>query len=186
MKKLLIALLSMSTLLFTACNVEDKVNDVLGDLLKFDVDIEDSFEVKKTDLQLSAKALAVEFTPQTINIPVGPIKTNIDALLSDNNVSKSNVEAIKAKSLKLKTLTNFNSFQRMELKLAGKVLATIDPIPADKDEIDITSLSSENLRDQLLNEEISLDVELVVKELLEEDLKVDILGVFEVQGKINL
>jgi len=185
MKKLLITLLSVSALFFTACDVEDKVNEALGPLLTFDIDIEESFTVRQSDLQTSAKAVAAEFTPQTVNTTVGPIKTNIDELLSDNKASKDNIEAITTKSLKLKTLTDFNAFQSLKLKLGDAVIGAIDPIPADMKEIDLGSLTDANLKDQLIKDEISLGVELVVKELLQEDLTVDILGVFEVKGRLN-
>lgn len=185
MKKIAITLLSITSLFFISCNVEDEVNKLLEDLLKFDVTLKDSFEIDASALSL---VQGVEFTPQTITQKVGPIKTNISELLGDNNANSESIEEIIVKSMKLKTEEgqNFNAFQSLTIKIGDLEIGSINPIPANQSEIDITSLTKSNLKDLINKDEVTLDLEITVKEVLASNFPVEYIGVFEVNGKINL
>jgi len=59
---------------FVSCNVEDTVNELLGDLLTFDLNVNEQFSVPSvgmgvTDMEISP--------PQEVSRAVGPFKTGI-------------------------------------------------------------------------------------------------------------
>jgi len=158
---------------FVSCNVEDTVNELLGDLLTFDLNVNEQFSVPSvgmgvTDMEISP--------PQEVSRAVGPFKTGIKSLLDEKKVSDSNIESIRAT----------NAFKSIKISLGGVVLGSLDPIPANANRIELISAPSGDLKGSINQDEISFDIEYEVQRTILNGLDIAIDGVFEVKGKVNL
>lgn len=186
MKKTFLAFISLTTaIFFTSCNLEDSVNDVLGDLLQFNFEINENFTVPVP----AQAALIPEGTkfdmPLAVSENIGPFETQISNLLSENKISTNNIESITASALKLKTTTNFNAFESIEVSSGNTIIAFIEAIPLDTNEIDLTT-EGENLKDILSNDEVNFKVDLLVREAVKEDINITLESEFTVRGRVNL
>lgn len=187
MKKAFLALISLTTaIFFTSCDLEDNVNDVLGDLLQFNFEINENFTVPvPAEAALVPEGTKFD-TPLAVSENIGPFETRISNLLSENKISINNIESITASALKLKTSTNFNAFESIRVSSGNTLIAFIDAIPLDLNEIDLTPTENENLKDILSSDEVNFKVDLLVREAIREDLNVTLESEFTVRGRVNL
>ena len=187
MKKTFLAFISLTTaIFFTSCNLEDSVNDVLGDLLQFNFEINENFTVP-VPAQAALVPEGTKFdTPLAVSEEVGPFETRISSLLSENKINTNNIESITAAALKLKTTTNFNAFESIRVSSGNTLIAFIDAIPLDTKEIDLTPTEGENLKDILSNDEVNFKVDLLVREAVKEDINITLESEFTVRGRVNL
>lgn len=186
MKKTFLAFISLTTaIFFTSCNLEDSVNDVLGDLLQFNFEINENFTVP-VPAQAALVPEGTKFdTPLAVSEEVGPFETRISSLLSENKINTNNIESITAAALKLKTTTNFNAFESIRVSSGNTLIAFIESIPLDTNEIDLTT-EGENLKDILSSDEVNFKVDLTVREAVKEDINISLESDFTVKGRVNL
>lgn len=179
MKKVILALLSF-TIAFTSCDVEEKINETLASLVKFDFN-----------------------NNATVEIPVAPagkatiantVNTDIEKLLSDNSFKQENIGDIKFKDLKLVVPTgqNFDIVKSISIRIkAGsldfKDIVTIDNIGAGLSKLDLTpTVIKDNLFEFLINDKITYEVVIETKEAIVEPITININSIFTVSPKINL
>ena len=185
MKKAFLILLSLTTaILFTSCNLEDEINEALGNLLEFNLELNESFTVPGTNTDVPNGTELP--TPQPFNIEIGPFENQVSSFLNGNTISTQSIESITASLLSLRTNGNFNAIESIRISAGEVVIGSNDNIPADAQEIELTPNTNEDLKDILNQDEVTFDVELLVKEVIADGLEIDFESDFLVKGRVNL
>ncbi len=183
MRKIVLLLLSLSlATAFTSCDVEDRINELLEDLVQFDIDADTN--------------VTIDIAPAgTISI-ANTITTNIEEELANNNFKQENIAAIIFKELTLNipesSSISFDVIESISIKIGAEGLdlrevVAVSSITNNSKSLNLTSeVSKEDLTQYLLNDTIVYELTITTKEAITEAISLDIGSTFTVTPKVNL
>ncbi len=146
-----------------------------------------TFELEQTSTTTIPAVLSVP-NPLEIDLPIPAVETNSSNTFENNNTKAEYVKDVKLKTLRLEITSpedkTFSFLEEIHIFISTNnsnsiELAWATDIPSDAKKIDLTT-TDKNLDEYIKNDTYNLDVKVTIKEVLLNDVDLDVNMTFQV------